>query len=164
MICWRRDRLPTLVFLGFPVAQLVKNPPAMWETWIWSLGWENPLEKGKATPPQYSGLENSMDCIVRGVAKSQTRQSDFHFHYLLELAQTHVHWVGDAIQPSHPLLSPSPPASNLSQHQHLFQRVSSLHQVAKVLELLRKLSLTFLDPIYKWYHTVFVFLCLNYFI
>ena len=53
---------------------------------------------------------------------------------LPELAQTHVHWVDDAIQPSHPLLSPSPPALNLSQHQGLFQWVSSLHQVAKVLE------------------------------
>ena len=48
--------------------------------------------------------------------------------------QTHVHWVGDAIQPSHPLLSPSPPVLNLSQHQGLFQWVSSLHQVVKVLE------------------------------
>ena len=57
-------------------------------------------------------------------------------HQLLKLAQTHVHWVGDAIQPSHPLLSPSPPAFNLSQHQGLFQWVSSSHQVAKVLELL----------------------------
>ena len=56
-------------------------------------------------------------------------------HSLLEFAQTHVHWVGDAIQPSHPLSFPSPPALNLSQHQGLFQWVSSLHQVAKVLEL-----------------------------
>ena len=56
-------------------------------------------------------------------------------HQLPELAQTHVHQVSDAIQPSHPLLSPSPPAFNLSQHQGLFQRVSSSHQVAKVLEL-----------------------------
>ena len=55
-------------------------------------------------------------------------------HQLLESAQTHVHQVGDAIQPSHPLSSPSPPAFNLSQHQGLFKRVSSLHQVAKVLE------------------------------
>ena len=47
-ICWRWDRLPTPVFLGFPVAQLVKNPPAIWETWVQSLGWEDPLEKGKA--------------------------------------------------------------------------------------------------------------------
>ena len=58
------------------------------------------------------------------------------YHQLPELAQTHVHPVGDAIQPSHPLLSPSPPASNLSQHQGLSQWVSSLHQVAKALELL----------------------------
>ena len=56
-------------------------------------------------------------------------------HQLLELTQTHVHRVGDAIQPSHPLLSPSPPAFNLSQHQGLFQGVSSSHQVAKLLEL-----------------------------
>ena len=56
-------------------------------------------------------------------------------HYLREFAQTHVHWLGGAIQPSHPLSSLSPPALNLSQHQGLFQWVSSLHQVAKVLEL-----------------------------
>ena len=56
-------------------------------------------------------------------------------HYQLpEPTQTHVHRVGDAIQPSHPLSSPSPPALSLSQHQGLFKWVSSLHQVAKVLE------------------------------
>ena len=55
-------------------------------------------------------------------------------HRLPELAQTHVHQVDDAIQPSHPLSTPSPPAFNLSQHQGLFQGVSSSHQVAKVLE------------------------------
>ena len=55
-------------------------------------------------------------------------------HQLPELAQTHVHRVSDAIQPSHPLSSPSPPAFNLTQHQSLFQWVSSSHQVAKVLE------------------------------
>jgi len=48
-IPWRRDRLPILVFLGFPVAQLVKNLPAMWKTWVRPLGWEDPVEKGKAT-------------------------------------------------------------------------------------------------------------------
>ena len=53
---------------------------------------------------------------------------------LLEFTQTHVHWVSDAIQPSHPLSSPSPPALNLSLHQGLFKWVSSSHQVAKVLE------------------------------
>ena len=55
-------------------------------------------------------------------------------HQLLDLAQTHVYRVGDAIQLSHPLLSPFPPAFSLSQHQGLFQWVSSSHQVAKVLE------------------------------
>ena len=55
-------------------------------------------------------------------------------HYLLEFAQIYVHWVSDAIQPYHPLSPPSPSALNLSQHQGLFQRVGSLHQVAKVLE------------------------------
>ena len=51
-----------------------------------------------------------------------------------EFTQTHVHRVGDAIQPSHPLSSSSPPAPNPSQHQGLFQRVNASHQVAKVLE------------------------------
>ena len=68
---------------------------------------------------------NPMDCSTPGLPVH---------HQLPEFTQTHVHWVGDAIQPSHPLLSPSPPALNLSQHQGLFQWVSSLHQVAKVLE------------------------------
>ena len=56
-------------------------------------------------------------------------------HHLPEFAQTHVHWVNDAIQPSHPLSSPSPPAHDLSQHQSLFQWVGSSHQVVKVLEI-----------------------------
>ena len=71
-------------------------------------------------------LCNPMDCSTPGFPL---------LHHLSEFAQTHVHWVGDAIQPSHPLSSPSPPALNLSQHQGLFQWVSSSHQVAKVLEL-----------------------------
>ena len=65
-----------------------------------------------------------MDCSIPGLPVH---------HQLLELTQTHVHWVSDGIQPSHPLLSPSPPAFNLSQHQGLFKWVSSLYQVAKVL-------------------------------
>ena len=55
-------------------------------------------------------------------------------HQLPEFTQTHVHWVGDTIQPSHPLSSPSPPTFKLSQHQDLFKWVGSSHQVAKVLE------------------------------
>ena len=56
-------------------------------------------------------------------------------HQLLEFTQTHVHWVGDAIQPTHHLLSPPPPAPNPSQHQALLQWVNSSHEVAKILEL-----------------------------
>ena len=70
-------------------------------------------------------LCNPMDCSMSGLPVH---------HQLLELTQAHVHWVGDTIQPSQPLLSPYPSAFNLSQHQGLFQWVSSSHQVAKVLE------------------------------
>ena len=71
-------------------------------------------------------LCDPMDCSTPG----------FPVHHRLpELAQTHIHQVGDATQPSHPLSFPSPPAFNLSQHQGLFQWMSSLHQVVKVLEL-----------------------------
>ena len=54
--------------------------PAMRETWVQSLGWEDPLGEGKGYPLQYFGLENSMDYIVHGVAKSQTQLSDFHYN------------------------------------------------------------------------------------
>ena len=59
------------------VAQLVKNLPAMWETWVRSLGWEDPLEKAKTA--QHSSLDNSMDGVVHGVTKSWTQLSDFPF-------------------------------------------------------------------------------------
>ena len=68
---------------------------------------------------------DSMDCSTPGLPDH---------HQLSESAQTDVHRVGDATQPSHPLLSPSPPVFNLSQYQGLFQGVSSSHQVVKVLE------------------------------
>ena len=71
-------------------------------------------------------LWGPMDCSMPGLPVH---------HQLWELAETHVHWVGDAILPSHPLLSSSPPAFSLSHHQGLFQWVSSSHQLAKVLEL-----------------------------
>ena len=62
-------------------AQLVKNLPAMQETWVQSLGWEDSPGEGKGYPLQYSGLENSMDCIVHVVTKNWTgtQVSDFHF-------------------------------------------------------------------------------------
>ena len=65
--------------LGFPCAQLVKNSPAMQETWVPSLGWEDPLEKGKATHSSILAWRIPWT-TVHGVAKSQTRLSDFHFH------------------------------------------------------------------------------------
>ena len=68
---------PLQYFWASLVVQLVENSPVMWETWVQSLGWKDPLEKGKATPLQYSGLENS----VHGVSKSQTQLSDFHYHF-----------------------------------------------------------------------------------
>ena len=67
-------------------------------------------------------------------------------HHLPEFAQTHVHWIGDAVQPSHSMSSPSPTFS-LSQHQGLFQGVSSLHPVAKVLKL--QLQHQFLQWIFR---------------
>ena len=70
-------------------------------------------------------LCDPMDCSIPGLPVH---------HQIPEFTHTHVHWVGDAIQPSHPLPSPSPPALKLSQHQRLFKWVSSSHQVAKGLE------------------------------
>ena len=70
-------------------------------------------------------LCNPMNCSMPGLPVH---------HRLPEFTQTHVHWVGDAIQSSRPLLSHSPPAPNPSQHQSLFQWVNSSHEVAKVLE------------------------------
>ena len=63
------------------VAQPVKYLPAMRETWVQSLGWEDSPGEGKGYPLQYSGLENSMDCVVYGVAQSQSRLSHLHFHF-----------------------------------------------------------------------------------
>ena len=71
-------------------------------------------------------LCNPMDCGTPGFPV---------LHYLPELTQTHIHWIGEAMQPSHPLSPSSPPVFDLSQHQDLFQWGSSSYQVAKVLEL-----------------------------
>ena len=83
----------------------------------------------KSCSVQYGSVTQScltlcdpMDCSTPGLPVH---------HQLPEFTQTHVHWVSDAIQPPHPLLSPSPPTFNLSQHQGLFKWISSSHQVAK---------------------------------
>ena len=81
---------------------------------------------------QFSSVTQSCPTLCGPMNRST---SGFRVHHQLpEFIQTHSHRVGDAIQPSHPLLSPSPPAPNPSQHQGLFQRVNSSHEVAKVLE------------------------------
>ena len=81
---------------------------------------------------QYSSVAQSYLTLCNPMNRS-TPGLPVH-HHLPEFTQTHVHWVGDAIQPSRPLSSPSPPAPNPSQHQSLFQWVNSSHEVAKVLE------------------------------
>ena len=100
---------------------------------LWTTLWETKFsECDLGALPQFSSVTqlcltlcDPMDC--------STPDLPVH-HQLPELAQTHVHRVSDTIQPSHPLSSPSPPAFRLSQHQGLFQLVTSSHHVAKFLE------------------------------
>ena len=153
------------------VAQMVKNLPAMRETWVRKIPWrrtwqptpvflpgESPWTEEPGGLHSWTWLSNWAHstqflcyvffgafycCITCSVTQSCLTLCDpmdystpgfpvYHQHP--ELAQTHIYWVGDAIQPFHPLSSPSLPAFNLSQHQGLFQRVNTSHQVAKVLE------------------------------
>ena len=103
-----------------------------------SMTWKAPLQKKRrkinskdhiqsvsSVAQSYMTLWDTMDCSTPGFPVH---------HQLPELAQIHVHWIGDAIQPSHPVLSSPPPSLNLSQHQGLFQWVCSSHQLARVLE------------------------------
>ena len=83
-------------------------------------------------------------CLILGNSTDSSPPGLPVHHHLPELAQTHVHRVGDAIQLSHLLASPSPPASNLSQQQGLFQWISSSHQVAKILEFQLQ------HPFFQW--------------
>ena len=149
------------------MVQKVTDLPTMQDTWVQSLGQEDPLEKGKATHSsilawriqwteelsrlqfmESQGVQHDwlthkgqkviavqlLSCVwLFGTPWTAAHQGLLTLHHLPEPTQTHVHWVSDAIQPSHPLSFPSLPAFHLSQHQGLFQWVSSLHQVAKVL-------------------------------
>ena len=90
------------------------------------------VERSEGTPSLHQFSRSVMSNSLRPHGPQHARLPVHH--QLLESTQIHVHWVGNAIQPSHPLSSPSPPAFNLSQHQGLFQWVSSSHQVSKVLE------------------------------
>ena len=80
-MCWRRDRLPTPVFLGFPGGSDGKESACNVGELGSIPGLGRSTGEGKGYPFQYSGLENSMDCIVHGIAKSQTRPSNFHRLY-----------------------------------------------------------------------------------
>ena len=81
---------------------------------------------------QFSSVAQSCPTLCN--PKNRSTPGPSVHHQLPEFTQTHIYRVGDAIQPSHPLFSPSPPAPNPSQHQSIFQGVNSSHQVAKVLE------------------------------
>ena len=121
---------------------LGQQPQFSWDLWIWSTNTriqslrKPPIEtqnfRSKFSSVQFNSVAQScptlfdpMNCSMPGLPVH---------HQLPELTQTHVHLVGDAIQASHPLSSPSPPAPNPSQHQSLFQWVNSSHEVAKILE------------------------------
>ena len=110
---WWTER-PWVMDSGLPF------PSPMHESEKWKVKSESEVAQSCLT------LWDPMDCSTPGFPV---------FHHLLELAQTHVHWVCDTIQPSCPLSSPSPPAFSLSQHQGLFSWVISSHQEAKVAEL-----------------------------
>ena len=103
-----------------------------WLNWYW-LG---DINKGAVftnnISVQFSSVAQSCPTLCDPMNRS-TPGLPVH-HKLPEITQTHFHWVGDAIQPSHPLSSPSPPAPSPSQHQGLFQWVNSSHEMAKVLE------------------------------
>ena len=123
-----------LPFLSFIVPIFAWNVPLVSSdtSWCHLMRRSDSLEKtvmlGKIEGRRRSGWQKMRQ--LDGITGSM----DMGLSKLRELAQTHVHRVGDAIHPSHPLSSPSPPAFNLSQHHGLLQGVSSSHQVAKVLE------------------------------
>ena len=95
--------------------------------------WEKPTNSKRCVHSSVHSVQFSRSIMSNSLQPHEPhRMPGFPVHHQLpEFTQTHVHWVDDAIQPSHPLSSPSPPAFNLSQHQGLFKWVSSSHQAAK---------------------------------
>ena len=118
-----------MIWTWFLSKLCTQSPPGLWicfpDAWTPSISSPHFSVQFHWVTQSCLTLCDPLDCSTPG----------FPVHQLLELVQTRVHQVGDAIQPSHPLPSPSPPAFNLSQPQGLLQWVSYLHQVAKVLEL-----------------------------
>ena len=109
------------------IHQLMRN-------WAGKMSSQSPEEQAKQSA-QFSQFSSDVQsCLTLCNPMNRSTPGLPVHHQLLEFTKTHIHWVGDAIQPSHPLSSPSPPAVNLSQHQGLLQWVNSSHEMAKVLE------------------------------
>ena len=126
--CPLRWGLPTIGHLFFECDLIGAQPLAFLST----LSMVGVSAAELSSSVQFSSVAQSCPILCDPM---DCRTPDLHVHYqLLEFTQTHIHWVSDAIQPSQPLSSLSAPAFNLSQQQDLFKWVSSLHQVAKVLE------------------------------
>ena len=127
-----------------PSGKISTNILPMQETQVRSLGRDDSLEKEMVTTPvfflgKFHGQRRlssvqSLSCVWLCDPMNCSMPGLPVYHQLLEFTQTHVHQVSDAIQPPHPLSSPSPPAPNPSQHQSLFKWVRSSHQLAKVLQ------------------------------
>ena len=127
-IIWKDTCNPVFTAALFTIARTWKQPKCpLTDEWIkmWFICTMEYSVQFSSVTQLYPTLCNPMNCSTPGLPV---------YHQLPESTQTHIHRVDNAIQPSHPLSSPSPPALNLSQHQGLFQWVSSSHQVAKVLE------------------------------
>ena len=140
-ISWPAHLRRTVAFLEFFVWQMAQCPPRVcclpsWprnthlgrpesQTDVSSVCWHD----RRCSLSQFSSVQFSHSVVSLCNPMNCTPGLPVH-HQLPEFTQTHVHRVGDAIQPSHPLSSPSPPALNLSQHQGLFKSVNSLHEVA----------------------------------
>ena len=112
---------------------LLKSRILTWKQsfWLWSTETSGMTVKGFSSV-QFSSVAQSCPTLCDPMNRSMPGLPVHH--QLPEFTETHVHRVSDAIQPSHPLSSPSPPAPNPSQHQSLFQWVNSSHKEAKVLE------------------------------
>ena len=141
-LMWRRDSLEKTLMLG----KIEGSRRRGWQRMRWLDGITDSMDMNLSKLPEWVMHREAWSDTVHRVAKIKHNWvTELNWdcstpgfpvlNYLQEFSQIHIHWVSDAIQPSHPLSSPSPPAFNLSKHQGLFQWVNYSHQVAKILEL-----------------------------